>query len=56
MSRTTQVIIAAIGVFAGSLLSDAWFGDGIQADDAYQAAMVAIIAGILQLWLTRKRP
>ncbi|MES2236717.1 MAG: hypothetical protein V4500_03065 [Pseudomonadota bacterium] len=56
MNRTTQIICATVGVFVGSLLSDVWFGDGIQSNDINQAAMVAIVAGIIQLWLTRKKP
>lgn len=56
MNRTTKVLIASFGVFAGSLLSDVWLGDGIEPDDINQAIMVAMIAGIIQLWLTRKKP
>ena len=56
MQRATQMLIAALGVFVGSLLSDIVFGDGIQSDDVNQAIMVAVIAGIVQYWLTRKKP
>lgn len=56
MSRTVKILIATLAVFAGSLLSDIVFGDGIQADDINQAVMVAIIAGVVQSWLTRKKP
>lgn len=46
--------IASLAVFAGSLLSDAYFGDGIQTDDMQQALVVAFIAGVLQYWLGRQ--
>lgn len=46
---------AIVGVFVGLLMSDAWFGSGIQSDDIDQAVMIAIGAGIIQLWLMRKR-
>ena len=55
MSRLAQILYASIGVFIGSLLSDVLFGDGIQAEDINQAAMVALIAALIQAWLTRKR-
>ena len=53
--RFGQVAIATIGVFVGSLLADVLFGDGIQADDIYQAIMVAIEAAVIQTWLSQKR-
>jgi hypothetical protein len=46
---------ATLSIFAGSLLSDIAFGDGIQTDDINQVVMVALIAGIVQLFLTRKK-
>ena len=46
--------IASLAVFAGSLFSDAYFGDGIQTDDMQQALVVAFIAGVLQYWLGRQ--
>ena len=56
MNRTMQTLVATLSVFAGSLLSDVWFGDGIETDDIQQAIMVALIAGIFQLWFSRKKP
>lgn len=56
MKRHTKIFIAACSVFAGSLLSDVAFGDGIQDDDIQQAMLVSAIAGIVQFWLTRKKP
>ena len=56
MHRATQMLIATLGVFFGSLLSDIVFGDGIQSEDINQAIMVAVIAGIVQYWLMRKKP
>ena len=55
MTRIEQILCAAFGVFAGSLLSDIVIGDGIQMEDVYQAAMVALIAALIQGWLTRQR-
>ena len=54
MNRTVAIIIASFGVFAGSLLSDLLFGDGIQSEDVNQAAMVALIAAAIQWWLSRR--
>jgi hypothetical protein len=56
LNRTMQIICATVAVFSGSLLADIWFGDGIQGDDVNQAVMVALVAGAVQLWLTRKKP
>ena len=56
MNRLEQILCASIGVFAGALLSDIVVGDGVQMDDLYQAAMIALIAALIQGWLTRKRP
>jgi len=56
MPPAINILIATFSVFAGSLLSDVIFGDGIQADDINQAIMVAMIASIVQYWLTRKKP
>ena len=55
MSRLQQILFASIGVFIGSLLSNVLFGDGIQAEDVNQAAMIAVIAALIQAWLTRNR-
>ena len=54
MSRGEQILCATTGVFFGSLLSDVIFGDGIQTGDVYQAALVAVIAALIQTWITRK--
>ena len=53
-SRLVNTGIASLAVFAGSLLSDAYFGDGIQIDDMQQALVVGFIAGVLQFWLGRQ--
>ena len=53
--RFGQVVIASLGVFIGSLLADVFFGDGIQEDDIYQAIMVALVAAVIQTWLSQKR-
>ena len=53
-TRLVNTVIATAAVFAGSLLSDAYFGDGIQIDDFEQALVVAAIAGVLQFWLGRR--
>ncbi|MCX7174366.1 MAG: hypothetical protein NT159_10675 [Proteobacteria bacterium] len=55
MSRFEQILCATTGVFAGSLLSDMVFGDGIQTEDIYQAAMVALIAALIQWWITKEQ-
>ncbi len=55
-TRLVNTVIATAAVFAGSLLSDAYFGDGIQIDDFEQALVVAFIAGVLQFWLARQAP
>lgn len=48
-------MIASLGVFAGSLLADSWLGDGIQATDIQQAAMVGLVAAVIQLLLNRNK-
>jgi hypothetical protein len=50
-----NALVASVAVFAGSLLADVWFGDGIQSEDINQAAMVALIAAVVQWWLGRER-
>lgn len=55
MNRISSAFIASCGVFVGSLLADVWLGDGIQAEDLNQAAMVAMIAAAIQWWLGRER-
>jgi hypothetical protein len=55
MTRAEQILSASVGMFTGSLLAEVFFGDGIQTDDVYQALMVALIAGVLQAWMTRGR-
>lgn len=49
------MLIASVGVFLGSLLSDVLLGDGVQAEDVQQAALVALIAAAIQWWLYRRR-
>jgi hypothetical protein len=52
-----EALIAAVTVFAGSLLSDHFFGDGIQGDDIDQAIIAGIIAGVVQFalhWRNRR--
>jgi hypothetical protein len=55
MNPVRDSFIAAVGVFAGSLLWDVFFGDGIQGEDVFQAGTVAVVAALIQLWLSRKR-
>jgi len=54
MKHPTAIVIASVGVFLGSLLSDLVLGDGIQAEDVNQAAMVAMIAAAIQWWLSSR--
>jgi hypothetical protein len=54
MSTKLDALLAASGVFAGSLIADVVFGDGIQSDDILQAVTVAVIAAAIQFWLARK--
>jgi hypothetical protein len=55
MNRSLAMLIASVGVFLGSLLSDVLLGDGVQAEDVQQAALVALIAAAIQWWLYRRR-
>lgn len=55
MSPALETITAALGVFVGSLIWDFAFGDGIQADDIYQAITVALLAALLQWLMIRAR-
>ena len=55
MKPFLPILIASIGVFLGSLLSDVLLGDGIQSEDINQAAMVALIAGAIQWWLSSRK-
>lgn len=55
MPRVFAAFVASCGVFAGSLLGDVLLGDGIQAEDINQAALVALIAAAIQWWLSRGR-
>ncbi len=55
MRTRLEAVVAASGVFAGSLIADVVFGDGIQSDDVLQAATVATIAAAIQFWLARSR-
>jgi hypothetical protein len=55
MNRTVAILVASAGVFFGSLLSDVLLGDGIQAEDINQAALVAAVAAAIQWWLSSRR-
>jgi len=55
MSTRSEASLAVAGVFVGSLIADAVFGDGIQGDDLAQAVLVAAVAAMIQVWLARKR-
>lgn len=55
LARSAEAAIAALGVFAGSLLADASFGDGIQEDDIVQAILVAVVAAAIQWFLASLR-
>ena len=55
MKPFVPVFIASSGVFLGSLLSDVLLGDGIQPEDINQAAMVALIAAVIQWWLSSRK-
>jgi hypothetical protein len=56
MRNIFPIAAASIGVFVGSLLGDVLLGDGIQAEDINQAAMVALIAAAIQWWLSSRKP
>ena len=51
----SDAAVAAIGVFAGTLLSAVFFGDGIQDEDVFQAGVVAAIAAVIQWQLSLRR-
>lgn len=55
MSRYLESLIAATGIFAGSLLWDMFFGDGIQDEDYFEALSMAIIAAAIQWVLSQLR-
>jgi hypothetical protein len=55
MDRLDRIMVAATGVFVGSLLLDAFWGEGIQAEDINVAATIAVIVAFIYGWLTRKR-
>jgi hypothetical protein len=55
MNRTFNVLVASIGIFTGSLISDVMLGDGIQLDDLQQAAAMGLLAAAIQWWLNRDR-
>jgi hypothetical protein len=55
MSRTLNILVASIGIFFGSLLSDSVFGDGIQTEDLLQAATLGLLSAVIQWWLNRRR-
>jgi hypothetical protein len=56
LKAPNAIIIATVGVFFGSLLSDATLGGGIQPEDFGEAAMVALIAAAIQWWLASRKP
>jgi uncharacterized membrane protein AbrB (regulator of aidB expression) len=51
----TDAAVAAIGVFAGTLLAASYFGDGIQDEDIFQAMAVATIAAAIQWQFSLRR-
>ncbi|MCX7142691.1 MAG: hypothetical protein NT123_16805 [Proteobacteria bacterium] len=55
MKPPIATVIASLGVFLGSLLSDVLLGDGIHPEDIGQAAMVALIAAAIQWWLASRK-
>ena len=55
MPRTLKILMAGFSVFIGSLLADVAFGDGIQGEDVSQAITLALIAAIVQAFLTLRR-
>lgn len=55
MNRRIEPLIAWLGVFAGSLLWDVAFGNGIQKDDAAQAFACAAVAAAIQWLLSSRR-
>lgn len=55
MNRIFEMLVASIGIFVGSLLSDVLFGDGLQLDDLQQAISLAILAGAIQWWLAGRK-
>ena len=55
MKDPMPIIVASVGVFLGSLLSDLLLGDGIHPEDIGQAAMVALIAAAIQWWILSRR-
>jgi hypothetical protein len=52
MNRTSSVLVASVGIFAGSLLSDVVLGEGIQPDDFQQAAVMGLLAAAIQWWIS----
>lgn len=55
MNHWRSVAFASVGVFIGSLLSDVLLGDGIQIEDVEQAALVALVAAVIQWFLQSSR-
>lgn len=55
MKPFMSVFVASLGVFLGSLLSDVLLGDGIQAEDINQAGLVALVAAVIQWWLSSRK-
>jgi len=54
-NKATQVSIATVAVFIGSLLANVLFGDGIALDDVIQAIFVAGIAAVVQWTLVARQ-
>jgi hypothetical protein len=55
MNRTSSILVASVGIFTGSLLSDAVLGDGIQSEDFRQAAVMGVLAAAIQWWVGRRQ-
>ena len=56
MKRIADVAIASGAVLVGALLAAQLFEDGVHIEDVEQAFFIALVAGLVQLWLSRKRP
>lgn len=55
MNKLIEAVIAWCGVFCGSLLWDVLFGDGIQADDWFEAFSVGLVAACMQFLISHYR-
>jgi hypothetical protein len=54
LNRYQDCLIALAGIFAGSLLSDVIFGDGIQGDDCFIALALGLVIASMQWRLSSK--